>query len=737
MTTALVKPPSGEGFIARVTQLRPNSILLAIDRPLQFRDRVKIDLLGTELDGEVVFAAEHEAAVTFAMSPEIFELIEAVESEKEAPAEEGVSDLSNGPALPVLDPKGVLEVADDVEMLAHLLALWSGRPVVVSSPVPPEQAILRHAGVRIEVHATALSGELYSLRLADRTAAADGIRRLKASLDAVVGAAPRSEPSPDPLTEPLLEEDGRTVAFSSHAQYAEQYRINLEKGALVARAAPLPPGTQRELQLMIPGAPAVAVSAQVMFQGPGTLGFSLSLNDTVKAALKVAAEEPGKLALPMSFMDVTGSVSLPRSNSGPRLSPAIGYEVDLKTKLEVEELLSFTASRPKDIAGAKGSYLRAIDFLLSSDLDLRLRLTGEEEICLWLYRGRVVYATRAPEKAEDVIGRRLIASRAVTRAMIDTVVPEIEPSRPLGALLVEKGKLTQDALNRELRAQIVDRAAAPSGFAQGRLQVLGWSEPPIRTKLLPVSGRYLVLELIRNELRKWTQEELTSGLAKQFDLEVRIDLSGIDSSLRLGQKEHRFYQRVAQSPASLGAIGTLGGAGPSEGLRLCVLGCALGFARLAKVDREKILEKQRHTTEDILTDQLERSSHSTPFEVLGIHWSATQREIRNAFDNERKKLMMRRREDESTRELVQKIERKLEEALRTLNSSGERKSLRDASADAMERQHAAEHLVQQAEIAIFREELEVAADLLDTADEIFAVRRAKQLRARLRDVMMI
>src|SRR5688572_22558962 len=128
MTIAMVTGTSGEGFVARVTELRPNSMLLSVDRPLQFRDRVKIDLLGTELEGEVVFAADREAAVTFAMTPEIFELIEAVESERDEPAfdEEKVV----APALPALAEDGALDAADDLEMLAHLLALVSGRSIV-------------------------------------------------------------------------------------------------------------------------------------------------------------------------------------------------------------------------------------------------------------------------------------------------------------------------------------------------------------------------------------------------------------------------------------------------------------------------------------------------------------------------------------------------------------------------------------------------------------------------------
>jgi hypothetical protein len=689
MTIATVTTASGESFDARVTELRPNSILLTLERPLQFRDRVKVAVLGTELEGEVVFASELNAALTFAMTPEIFELIE--EFEAEAPL----------PELPVLSPTGVLEAADDLEMLGYAIALLGGRALVVRAERLPVRARLRRGDLTIVLDVSKMGEGLAALTTDDRAALERAIGSRKGALGRFGDRAapspvrpPPASTTPPPLGDvPVLGNDGKTVLFTSKPQYENQFRINIEKGALVVKMDPLPPGTKRDLQLMIPGAPMIAFTAQSVFQGPGSVGFSIDLTDSLKAQLKAALD---------------GSTV-----------PAILYEAELAPPIDVGDLLSLSSKRPTDFPGAKRSYLRILDFLLASEREVRLRVTGEEEIVLWIYRGRVVFSQRKPEKEDDTIGRRLVASKVLSRSLVDGALASGGPGRTLGSILMEQGKLTQEDLVRELRQQILDRAAVPCRFVQGKLQVLPWSDPALKTKLLPVSGRHLLFELAKREVARWTLEEVCMG---RTDLEVRIDLEKIDPSLRLGQKEERFYQRLAQAPAPFA----------TAGFDLASVACALGFATLQPMTvRPRTSDLQRQSTDDILLEQLDRIEKGSPFDVLGIHWSATLREIRNAYEAERKKIVMRKRQEVS-KDLVAKVEKKLEEAMRTLGTLSERKPLRERSADAMERQHAAEHLVQQAELALFREDFETATDLLDTADELSAVRRAKQLRAQLK-----
>lgn len=780
MATAVVTGQSGEGFEARVTELRPNSILLALDRPLSFREQVKIELLGTMLQGEVVFAGDREAAIAFPMSPEIFELIEAFESEEDAAEEppepggeetpapvedaelasllkDGLGGAAGMPATEERRPEvlvstldaplhtvtdlagvkllesaiyaevsaeGVMTPKDEIDALAHLLTLLSDRPILARASGPADGARFEYGGMSIDLDAAALGGGVLALRASDRQRVEAMVSQLKRAIDRFETQDLRpmtEEPEPDPSDVPDLGADGRTVVFRTLAQYAVQHRVNLKNGAIVLKSDPLPPGTRRDLSLVVPGARGpLHLSAQVMFQGPGTVGMSVSLSDALKSKLEAMAVNPAAVELDAP----------PRDRASA--SQSLEHDARLAGPPSLDDLLAFSDKTLSNLAEAKGSYLRILAHLISTGVNAVLRVLGEQEVWLWLYGGRVVFASRRPESQEDLLGRRLVTSRAIPRTALGPALEEVRSGRPIGAVLVEGGKLTQEALNKELRAQMVDRVMLPRSFKEGRIEVRPWRDPPVRTKLLPVSGAYLIAEILRQELKTWTQQNLTKGLMRHLERTLEIDVEKIDPAYRFGKKEQRFYQRAAKAPAALSMIGTTGGAGQSEGLRLSVLACALGFGRLGEVARKREIEEARIATQDLLREQLEQVKAAKPFEVLGIHWSATQREIRGAYEAERKKLMMRKSQtsaDESRR-LVQDLLQRLDEALRILTDAKRRKSERDDAADAMERQHAAEHLVQQAEIAIFREEHEEAKDLLDTADELHASRRSKQLRKR-------
>jgi hypothetical protein len=754
MPTATVKGRTGEGFEARVTELRPNSILLQTDHALDFREPVTIELLGTMLRGEVVFAADQTAAVTFPMSPEIFDLIEAYESELDAPSDDDAPPppRAAGPSSQPLPDvfasirDGRLSTRDDVDTLGLLLALVSGRPIVVRADAPPQEVSLIGSGGTIDLVATPVANGLFTLEPIDPSQLELTIASMRRCLDRfepepqgypmsettlppvvpppMPGAPPAPEPDADPNDVPSLEPDGRTILFKSHAQYVAQHRVNLRNGAIVLAMAPLPPGTRKELAIVVPGAKGpVSFGAQVMFQGPGTLGFSIALNDLLKTKLDDLVTRP----------ESVGSVPTPPARaSSIRPSLALTHEATIALP-SIGELLRFSA-RPPEIALCHG-YIQILDFLFARQGEAVLKIAGDEEITLWIYRGKVVFSERRPERPDDLLGRRLLQARAVHRSSVDAALSDVSRERPLGVILVDGGKAPQDVVSRELKAQITDRVLVPIRFDRAPLAVSPWREPPVQAKLVAVAGEGLVVELLRLDLRQRTQEDMMKALREQLDHRLEVDLEKIATTFRLADKEMRFFQRIAQSPAILASAGTSGGVSQTEGLRNAVLACALGFGTLVRVEHEKQAAQAKLDTEDLLVQQLHAIAGVDHFQVLGIHWTATAKEIRAAYEAERKKLHMRKSQaTDKTKDVITKLSGRLDAALAALNNVKERKGLRESMANAMERQHAAEHLVQQAEIAIFREAYDEATDLLDTADELTLTRRAKQLRAQLNRV---
>ena len=778
MARALVRRESGE-FEAQIAELRPNSILLATDCALDFRESVTIEVLGRQLQGEVVFAGDSEAAITFKMSPEIFELIEEIEfaedeedapipappstpipiAEKNAaglknlttedlkgalgefagmPAEEEqrpdvlvstldaplsqVSDLAGvelveSTSYAELDEYGNVVTQDDIDTLAHLLTLLAGRPILARGSV--STACIGD----VALEPAKLTGNIMMLRAKDLAQVEAAVGALKGALD-VYGASEEEpeaeeeeEEEPPPEAVPRLA-DHNVVIFDSHAQYRVQYRVNLQNGAIVLAMEPVSPGTKKQLKLSVPGAPVeVPIDAEAMFQGPGTVGFSIVMNDGVKKRLKALCEDPASIE------------EAAQSSGSSRVS--IQYDAALIGPMAPSQMLEFGSRNMTDVSEANGHYAAVMSYLLGLETAAVVRVSGDEEIALWVYSKRIVFTTRKPEKEEDLIGRRLVTTRAVPRMAVSTALDNPD-GRPLGVVLMETGKLRQEALNKALRAQTVDRAVLPMGYKTGRIQVLPWSDPPIHTKLLPVSGPALLAEMFRVGAKLSTLEQTTSDLKATVDQILSIDLERIASAYRLTQKEQRFYQRIAQSPTALSMLGSAGGTSQAEAMRLALLSCALGFGSVAEGSTRNVQE-ERAETQDLLMDQLNRMKSQNHFEALGIGWQATQREIRDAYDSERKKLMMRASQGtKDTKDVVQRLLKRLEASLKILESPAERRKLRNELTEPPERQAAAEHLTQQSELAMFREEFKEAEALLDMAEEMHKpTRRTKGIRKRL------
>jgi hypothetical protein len=118
-------------------------------------------------------------------------------------------------------------------------------------------------------------------------------------------SSPPSRPSlsvPEPRTDPAgseteddspvprLERDGYTVRFGSRASYRAQHDSHLEHGGLVVRAPPMKVGEQKMLVLDVPGCDRYTVSARVVFNQPGQVGFMLDSFSLHRDRLRRMAE---------------------------------------------------------------------------------------------------------------------------------------------------------------------------------------------------------------------------------------------------------------------------------------------------------------------------------------------------------------------------------------------------------------------------------------------------------------
>lgn len=290
IVTAHVALDDGTDFVAEIANLTPQSVFVKTDRRLRFREPVTVTFFSVSIAGELAFVSRSDpagavivfsppaelAALIHARIPEV-ELLGAEEEAVAAPAPPGVT--RRRPARPAPEP---LEAAEDVEVHTSPSVVTPELDLVPS----PEQELAAPEDFAVStlVGATAADLGLTAPGIEARppspetSARADG-----ASFDA--RPVPRARDStrmdklpagevPEPAELPVLEPDGATVVFASHAQFVAQWSSNIAHGALVVRTAPIPVGERRQLAIKITGIwERYRLTCAVVVNTEDTVGF--------------------------------------------------------------------------------------------------------------------------------------------------------------------------------------------------------------------------------------------------------------------------------------------------------------------------------------------------------------------------------------------------------------------------------------------------------------------------------
>jgi len=275
--TTTVRTREGRRFEAPVANLTPNTLFVRTAQPLAFRDVLELSLLGHSIRAVVIFACElPRGAVLWFESPEpvkeaVLRAMPQVPVEAPVPVDaDAWREITNTESEYPLDDRVPLEdvptpfdtTSSSVSDSEELEAAWSDVSVVSTEEdletVTP--ADLAAGGIP----GSSQLGEI------DPTGPASVPPAYR------TGSGTATSPAVSPQPElPLLERDGCTVRFTSIDNYREQFETHLTHGGLVVAAEPMPVGTQRMLLLAVPGARAYTVSARVVFNQPGVVGFML------------------------------------------------------------------------------------------------------------------------------------------------------------------------------------------------------------------------------------------------------------------------------------------------------------------------------------------------------------------------------------------------------------------------------------------------------------------------------
>lgn len=680
-------------FECSVEELRPNSVLLCTDRALAFRSKAKIAIAEAVVDGEVVYARDGKLALTFATTPMIFDVIELVDSEREGVTDIGgdvlsaiddalaayaTTDIVNATPLPAIQTdivptvrEGVLTSDDPTDLFVWCMNLLSKRPLlarVEGSLKTPVRLSVRQTTLQLDAAPIGVGW----IGLTTRDAAA--VRAVVASLnDAYVGLVDDGVPTLDP--------DGATVSFTSAAQYERHHESHIAQGALVVRSPPIAPGTSRTLVLRVPNAEPTTVDAIAMYEDAGTVGFS------IRAPAEASTTE-------LTFDGPIAPATLLRSGGAT-------------TYLDVLKML---VAQPG----------RATIEVVEKDVAVRI----------WLDAGRFVFAERTPMLEEDRLGERLITAHMVSRAVVDDALAEATEARPVGTVLLEQGRLTRADLNRVLRAQTIARATEPVSMSRGTVRIQPWRSPPVRGRLLGVSGASVLAGVVRRCAAQVSLDVVRTALAPYDHGPVKVHLNHVEASHRLREVEMRALMGAVRERRTLHELLTARGLRPADGAVLVLLGHALGFLELAAPGGGSDHERDRRTADlQLRADTLEESTH---FETLEVHWAASHAEILAAYRRATQRAKINGSKSVEARAAMARIRARVEEAFATIGARQSRVKYRNELFDEGERGRAAEHLVRQAELAVLREDAAEAERILDSAEELAALPQAARLRQRCR-----
>lgn len=659
-------------------------------------------------------------------------------------------EITAGVVLQIVD--GEVELGSELEALAACLWVLAGRPLVVSGHVEPSRIVdVIYGETRIAFDPTVPMPEgLVAIEPRDEEPLKELARSIARVIDDVLAlprvqdapivitpppmASPVPEDEPEPPPSDVPELDGAVVRFRSLAQLRVQFRVNLKQSALVVKSPPIAPGTAKTLELEIPGADPVTLYCTAAFQGAGTVGFVVGDLDKKRGALEdiMAGVAPKKSATTSSPARPAVRQSVPPAPKTPGVE---SWKGPFNGMGDNKALFEFTTRAAQSLDEAKKSYVAQLDYLLRATetrVIARFKLK-DRTLAVWVADGRVHQAKWEPTQEDDSLGRRLMRDKKISNTTLrDALTRASQTKQPLGTALVSMGKITKATLHATIREQMFDRLN--SLFDEtGTLEVSPYVEPDTANGI-PISypAPPLIANLIRERVRRITGPELEALLTPNNERELAVVADRLDPNLALPKKEMRFFERAQSQPMRLMDAATITATAPTDTHRAALVGLALGILEI----RGKLNVVAKDRSKEVLKDyslRYEQAKKGTPFEVLGLHWSASEASVESAYLGLVEEIRTSEKNvNGEAKALAGKYLEVVNRAHAALANKSARREVRDKVVPRSERKAAADHLVNQAEMLLIRGASKEARVALETAEELASTPKALFLLDRIR-----
>ena len=392
--------------------------------------------------------------------------------------------------------------------------------------------------------------------------------------------------------------------------------------------------------------------------------------------------------------------------------------------------------RPSALKDCKGWLARILDFLFENRVHGVCKFSNEDRaIELWIHDGGVVFTSVTPNEEQDKLGRMLVLQKKTSRTSLAAGLEKSQAaSQPIGRTLVSMGEIDSPTLTSAVRYQTMKRIFEVRGWTKGKVEVGPWKDPAIRTGLVVTSGKSIMVNIIREEIRRSTLANVEEFTHPYLDRVFLVDLQKQDIGLGLKKKERRFFEKAAGAKVNLRDLPKATAFTVNEAHRYVLLGRALGLMTAGKSAQKKTAEEKTTETLQSLKDKVRIMAKGDLFEVLGLHWSCIDREIEPAFRTKMREFRVFKDSEHTQLRIVagRGIEM-IEAAYETLSTPGKRKEYRDKNVSEDERKQAGANMLDQVQLLLVKDDVVQAQILLKTAQEISRTRRGERLYADIRD----
>ncbi|MGB0589304.1 MAG: DUF4388 domain-containing protein [Myxococcota bacterium] len=524
-------------------------------------------------------------------------------------------------------------------------------------------------------------------------------------------APPVPESPPEPAGPPTLKVDGEPSAegAESHSDIGLFRRPSNR-----TRAKTIPPVPASPAADMPP--PAVSTPAE---EPPAP--------EPVDAAPASPVSPPPERVIPVA--------PPPPSRPEPAPAPAAAVQDDVDEDDLIEDDLS-TPLRPPSGSFKERPLVEVLGELYRHNATGALKIKGESRTTTLSFRkGRVTHIAETPEDEAALMGTQFV-TLGVSKHEISRAVNQSKSEKKLiGHVLLESGTIVKSQVKQALISQLKIRIGSIDGLETAEYEYVDGQgvrrsdAPNVDPVKLLFRGRF---EHYMNRSKRENQVESHS-------------YSG--SFVRQRNRGRRWLNRFGLSLPQQGAweliesgelkLSQLFSKLSVDQTTVCSTLFALRDFGCLEFKTKKQEEQTREAIEKRFQEKMDVLRTGNQFDILDVHWTSTEVEVQKGYDHSLQSFDLKYIDapSELMRTLSREILPAVEEAYELLKSKRERVAYRESITTPDQVRTAAEHLVEQGDMELFKNDLRLAREKFRRAIELMP--SDKKIKRKLNDTFTI